>query len=212
MKNLYETLGVDEDATSEEIKKAYKGKAMILHPDRNGGEDRGFDDLRKAYEILSDNERRARYDETGDTDDQPQTEVMLRTQFLQIFSVMLDTEQNFKTVDFVSVGIYKLEAKMKELKFDIEKHQAEIDRLATAKNRMTKKDEKTNLFESLLEQREEGLLQKITATNEAIEICEKLIEELNTYEYSHDEPEPQAGFHQGLGAAFNGYPFGGGAA
>lgn len=192
MKNLYETLGINEDATSKEIKKAYKGKAMILHPDRNGGEDKGFDDLKKAYEVLSDNERRARYDETGDTDDQPQTEVMLRTQLLQIFGVMLDTEQNFKTVDFVSAGVHKLEAKMNELKFDIKKHQAEIDRLATAKNRMTKKDDKTNLFESLLTQREEGFLQKIKAADEAIEICEKLIEELRTYEYSHDEPEPPA--------------------
>lgn len=50
MKNKhYETLGIALDATQEEIKKAYRDKSKILHPDVNNGDDKGFSELAKAY-------------------------------------------------------------------------------------------------------------------------------------------------------------------
>ncbi len=49
--NDYELLGISENATKEEIKKAYRKKALELHPDR-GGDAKMFKDLQKAYENL----------------------------------------------------------------------------------------------------------------------------------------------------------------
>ncbi|GAA1348413.1 molecular chaperone DnaJ [Falsarthrobacter nasiphocae] len=64
----YETLGVAQDASDEEIKRAYKKLARKYHPDINPGEDAAeqFKKVSHAYEVLSDRERRANYDRFGD--------------------------------------------------------------------------------------------------------------------------------------------------
>ncbi|MFP3712755.1 molecular chaperone DnaJ [Puerhibacterium sp. TATVAM-FAB25] len=63
MADYYETLGVPRDATSEQIKKAYRKLARELHPDVAGeaGEER-FKDVARAYEVLSNPEKRQQYD------------------------------------------------------------------------------------------------------------------------------------------------------
>nr|CCC91025.1 unnamed protein product [Trypanosoma congolense IL3000] len=59
---LYSTLGVNRDATREEISRAYRSLAMQLHPDRPGGNREKFDCVQKAYEVLSNEVLRADYD------------------------------------------------------------------------------------------------------------------------------------------------------
>ena len=68
MADHYETLGVDRNATDEEIKRAYKKLARQFHPDLNPGDtaaEARFKEVGAAYEVLSDRERRARYDRFG---------------------------------------------------------------------------------------------------------------------------------------------------
>lgn len=62
---FYDHLGVGKDATPSEIKKAYHKKAMRLHPDKGGDPD-DFKELQRAFEVLSDEEKRKRYDHTGE--------------------------------------------------------------------------------------------------------------------------------------------------
>lgn len=62
MENLYEILGVSENATQDEIKKAYRIKAKELHPDKEGGDEELFKRVSAAYDILSDSNKRAEYD------------------------------------------------------------------------------------------------------------------------------------------------------
>jgi len=67
--NYYQTLGINRDATQKDIKKAYRRLARKFHPDLNPGdkaaEDR-FKNINEAYEILSDIEKRQKYDRFGD--------------------------------------------------------------------------------------------------------------------------------------------------
>lgn len=67
-KSLYETLKVDTNATQAEIKKAYRKLAREYHPDINKSPDaeEKFKEINAAYEVLSDEEKRAQYDRFGD--------------------------------------------------------------------------------------------------------------------------------------------------
>ena len=67
-RDYYEVLGVEKGASAEEIKKAYRKSAMKYHPDRNPGDktaEEKFKELGEAYEVLSDDQKRARYDQFG---------------------------------------------------------------------------------------------------------------------------------------------------
>lgn len=62
MENYYEVIGVDPDASVEDIKKAYKKRAMEWHPDRPNGSEQRFKNLVKAYNVLSNETSRKAYD------------------------------------------------------------------------------------------------------------------------------------------------------
>ncbi|MFP4145779.1 MAG: molecular chaperone DnaJ [Phycisphaeraceae bacterium] len=67
-RDYYEVLGVERDAASGDIKRAYRKLAMKYHPDRNPGDEgaeRKFKEAAEAYEVLSDAEKRQRYDQFG---------------------------------------------------------------------------------------------------------------------------------------------------
>ena len=67
-RDYYEVLGVARNATQKEIADAYRRLALKYHPDANPGDERAtekFKEAAEAYEVLSDAEKRARYDQYG---------------------------------------------------------------------------------------------------------------------------------------------------
>lgn len=67
-RDYYDVLGISRDAGESEIKKAYRKLAMKYHPDRNAGDSKAeerFKEAKEAYEILSDSNKRAAYDQYG---------------------------------------------------------------------------------------------------------------------------------------------------
>lgn len=66
-KNYYDILGVSKGASADEIKKAYRTLAHKYHPDKNGGDEAKFKEVNEAYQVLSNKEKRAQYDQFGQT-------------------------------------------------------------------------------------------------------------------------------------------------
>ncbi|HLP18925.1 MAG TPA: DnaJ domain-containing protein, partial [Chitinophagales bacterium] len=67
-RDYYEILGVTKTASAEEIKKAYRKVALQFHPDRNQGDKKAeekFKEAAEAYEILSDPQKKGKYDQFG---------------------------------------------------------------------------------------------------------------------------------------------------
>ncbi len=64
-KDYYKVLGVSQSASEEEIKKAYRRLAHQYHPDKSGGDEAKFKEINEAYQVLSDREKRSRYDRFG---------------------------------------------------------------------------------------------------------------------------------------------------
>ncbi len=66
--DYYQALGVEKGASADDIKRAYRRKAMKYHPDKNPGDkeaEASFKECAEAYEVLSDSEKRQRYDQFG---------------------------------------------------------------------------------------------------------------------------------------------------
>ena len=67
-RDYYEVLGVEKNASADEIKKAYRKKAIQFHPDKNPGDkqaEENFKEAAEAYDVLSDPQKRQRYDQFG---------------------------------------------------------------------------------------------------------------------------------------------------
>src|SRR5215831_11807631 len=67
-RDYYEVLGIGRDASADDIKKAYRQLALKFHPDRNPGDEEApkrFKEAAEAYEVLSDQDKRQRYDRYG---------------------------------------------------------------------------------------------------------------------------------------------------
>ena len=69
-RDYYEVLGVQKNASEAELKKAYRRLAMKYHPDRNTGDEakeaeKKFKEAKEAYEVLTDGQKRAAYDQFG---------------------------------------------------------------------------------------------------------------------------------------------------
>lgn len=92
-RDYYEVLGVSRDADTEEIKKAYRKLALKYHPDRNPSNkeaEEKFKEATEAYEVLSDSQKRHRYNQFGHDGLRPGTDYHGYTDVNEIFSTFSD--------------------------------------------------------------------------------------------------------------------------
>jgi molecular chaperone DnaJ len=64
-RDYYDVLGIGKNASADEVKKAFRRKAVELHPDKQGGDEAKFKEVNEAYEVLKDPSKKQRYDQFG---------------------------------------------------------------------------------------------------------------------------------------------------
>ena len=178
--NLYHILKIKKTASPEEIKKAYYKMAKKLHPDKDGDNEQ-MALVNKAYETLSDQEKRKYYDETGETelkDFDKQILVYIRDCMYAIFA-----DENNRVDNFVISLKNKTYANIEELKgFNKTwKKSLEVLELKLRKIKHNKKDK--NIIGIILNDEIELAKQSMNKNIIQMEFLKKVHEHLCNYQY-----------------------------
>lgn len=186
MKNYYEILSVSREATSEQIKKAYLRKAKKLHPDKGGNSDE-FNEVKKAFDVLYNEDTRKEYDETGEVKDKPNQKeddiTFINDSFVQIVSA---TYQEIINVDYIK--------KTKDyFIYNIKQHESNIDwnikeaaKFTKVTGKIVKKNKGENYLSGALEARIKEHTKAIDALQAKIDRLKRCIDILDDYSMSED--------------------------
>lgn len=188
-KNLYDTLGVDKRSSKEDIKKAYRKKANEHHPDKGGDGDK-MAEITKAYSVLGDENKRSRYDSTGETEATPFDRKF--QEFIQKFLMHLVETTNVDSTDIISkleeiavANIKGTEAHKKELNEKLRKLNVVVMRLEA------KGEDRIGV---IVNGNIDVLKREIATADEHLEFMNQVLECLDGYMYNYDPAMDDNGF------------------
>lgn len=197
MTDLYSTLGVDRTASADEIRKAYRRKAMDTHPDREGGNDAAFKEVQRAGDVLLDPGKRREYDETGRCPgDEPTASERVQAMLVDIMDKL--GEPNFRKV-------------LRDIKRDLLADRKKIEQsVSTAKGNVTifeksvsklSPEERTPEIENLIAMRRKSLQQRVTQAQSTADFMEETMRFLSPISAS-EARESSQDFLQGFDSTY----------
>lgn len=187
MKDPYDEIGVPRDATEDEIKKAFRKKAMTCHPDRNPGkeaEDR-FKDLTDAYMILGKRDKREHFDHTGEKKEQTNDQASaVEVLVMALKVVMQDAMKSAHDFDILEEMNTRLRNGMDVAKGTIKQNQRELKRLGILEKKLTLKDPDENDFlrQTLIDMFRD-LEHSIADAKEELRVAKIALHRLKVYEF-----------------------------
>lgn len=196
MAELYETLGVEPDADPAAIKSAHRKAVARLHPDNQDTGDRdGFERAQRAYEILSDPEKRAHYDRTGDTEHKADNEQG------QIIAIVVKEftaacqRASLEHDDICALAIKSIIETCTGMKAQIKAGRDDIKSMEKARERVRRKDGE-NFIASAMSAMINNTEHAITQIEASKAKHEAAIDLLKSFEYTVDpRPAPTSQFY-----------------
>lgn len=179
----YDTLGIKPDATPEQIKRAWRKKSREHHPDK-GGTAEAMQEVNRAYECLSDPERRATYDRTGEDVTGPSLDDVVRNEVIGLFAAVADST--------AESGLLAAARRMVSSR----KSHFEMDQLATRQTQrwLEKKRGKirirtkaSDLYAEVINSKLSEVQAKLDLLAKQIEVCIAIDRYLDDYESVDDE-------------------------
>jgi hypothetical protein len=179
--DYYEVLGVERDATSEEIKTAYRQKSKEMHPD-HGGDPEAFSELNEAYKTLIDEDKRHFYDQTGKS---PTSSLDLDEEannfLVQLFDSAIDCSTCVDGTDVLD-EIYKecrsrIEVRKRDLRFIVRTKEDYEGKLGI----ILKEGEEETMFDALLQTKIQRCEEEIALAEVDIKTIELALEKLKDY-------------------------------
>lgn len=172
----YAALGVSKDASAADIIRAYRRAARAAHPDRGGSHER-MQEINAAKDVLTDPERRARYD-AGESDVRPgglsPFEAEVQRAIRELFSEAI-TNNVLNPLESAIGGLKNGKAAAKA---GIDLHKMAIRRLEKQRRRVIAVGER-NLYEDILESALSGSCEKIEQYENTVRVADRAIEILN---------------------------------
>ena len=194
--NPYEVLGVARDAGDRQIKSAHRRRAAATHPDKTGGDDAEFQRVQFAYELLSDPDRRRRFDATGRTDESKATPARVRV-FLRstMTSVIEATHKDGTTDDPTRDNIlHKILMSMRASRTQLQaariETQRKIGRAIAIKKRFVLKGGDEDPVGEILQADVDRLNAEMKTHNDAMELSEEAERIFRTYTYDLEVKVP----------------------
>ena len=194
MTSLYTILDVENDASQEDIKKAYRKKAQAHHPDKEGGDEELFKEIQKAYEILSDANKRKHYDETGEESKDNLNNEVIESLIGIVLNVVQNSDvRHVNILDSVRALVYQQQRRHLDNQNQMEK---QMERILEASKRLSYNGNEENILKLALESQANKLNTSIKEVEKVLEIGEEILNVVSNYTYQVDQmatwsPGPQ---------------------
>lgn len=190
MDDPYTILGVARTATKDEIKKAFRKKMKMAHPDRDGGDHDEAQRLNRAWDVLGDDQRRAKYDETGEISSggEPSLDDLARGYLANAFAQMLSDEIDFPPhEDPLAKMIKAMQGALKQYEFEVKKVNSYIKKIDAKQNRVKFIGGGTDLWRMVIDDRKRKHMAHLAKMNEAIQVANRSMEILKEYQGQFSE-------------------------
>ncbi len=191
-KSLYNILDVSETADKKDIKSAYRKKAKKSHPDVGGNSEK-FALVKKAHDILMDDERRAKYDATGDQSEKSPDNTMgniincVAFHFNVVLQELSQSGTSPLVVDMVSRIKSKIKSSMEENQKNLRINKVVLDFDKNMVGRFKKKKDEMNIFDGIISNRITALQMSIVNFENTIKTHEQALEMIKGFSYKSDE-------------------------
>lgn len=192
----YEALGVAADADDATIKGAYRARAHKAHPDKGGDADE-FHAVQRAYDLLSDPERRKRFDETGDVGAAPDKRGRLVNFVAQLITQVIDSTGDIDHSDIIKLAEDHIRKQVADAKAQQLQMDEKIRKYEKTLKKLKFKGQGENLVANLLRGTIGSIKRTIERIDEQTEEAMQLLEILAEYEYKFTKA-PANGIQQGM--------------
>jgi curved DNA-binding protein CbpA len=186
--DLYRVLGVKRGASSEDIRRAYRRRAKVSHPD-SGGSAGAFGELATAHAVLSDPARRERYDSSGEID--PPRADTLDASAIEVIAqklgLIIHAEQDVTSLDIDALIEGAIREDMTHRRANIASHNRAIERTTRLRARVKRRaNGHDNMLAKVLGWHEASSLDQIKKSEAAVSSMERALEILKDYSFAED--------------------------
>lgn len=195
---LYAALDVKSDADKAAIRKAYKKVAMKSHPDMPQGSPKKFALIKRAHDILTDDERRAKYDATGDDSEVSPDNAFsgaINCVAFALNTILAECAQHGTSPlekDMIAAMRMKINANVTELEKQLRIHRTVLEIDSKLKDRFRRKNkfDGMGIMGSVLDHRIKSIRAQMASWENGIRDAKSALEMLVDWSFKSDSPDP----------------------